>query len=376
MIVDKGKTMNLNRINELPQKQRDSSFELLRIISMLSIVGCHFATHGGFDFNLQTLSIPRFWWSILEFGGNFGVNVFVLISGYFLIEDKSEKINVRKVLKIWGQVFFYAIAIATIFCGLGIQKLSFKLMMKAIFPIIGENWWFASTYMALYLLHPFLNKLLNGLDKGEFQKLVILLLVMWCVIPTFTGELYSFQSNNFLWFVVLYCVAAYIRKYDLSPRLTCRHYVCGLAVFSVLRYFSSVVLILIGTRIPFAGTYHLAFYGKRSILTFLSAFSIFMVFKNIKLGYNKWINLVASATFGVYLIHDNGIVRRFLWGSIFKNATWQDTPLLVPYSVFAVLVVYVGGTILELLRQRTLERVYLKMVDDTVKILTQKYSHK
>ena len=67
---------------------RDSSFELLRIISMFFIAICHFATHGGFDFGAQTLTLPRFWWYFIEMGGNFGVDVFVLISGYFLLHQR------------------------------------------------------------------------------------------------------------------------------------------------------------------------------------------------------------------------------------------------------------------------------------------------
>ena len=82
------------------KKARNSNIELLRIIAMLVIVGCHFATHGGFDFNSQSVTLPRLWWNVLEMGGNFGVDVFVLISGYFLIENKKLSVAPKKVLRL------------------------------------------------------------------------------------------------------------------------------------------------------------------------------------------------------------------------------------------------------------------------------------
>lgn len=51
------------RNKSLPQTakyaNRNSPIELLRIIVMIMIVGCHFATHGGFEFDNQSITVPR-----------------------------------------------------------------------------------------------------------------------------------------------------------------------------------------------------------------------------------------------------------------------------------------------------------------------------
>ena len=101
----------------------------------------------------------------------------------------------------------------------------------------------------------------------------------------------------------------------------------------------------------------------QSVLTFLSSVSFFMVFKNLDIGHNKRINTVASATFGVYLIHDNGIMRSFLWDTVFRNSAYQNTVMLIPYSIGAVCLVYVACTVADLLRQATVERVFLYLAD-------------
>ncbi len=349
-----GKTTN--------KKTRNTSFELLRIIAMFSITICHLATHGKFDFDLNTLSLPRFWWYFIELGGNFGVNVFVLISGYFLIFDNSGTFNIKKILKLWGQVFFYSMLIYVTFGLCGISEFSVLSFIKSFFPMTFGSYWFASTYFVLYLLHPFLNMFLSRMDKITFQRLLVLLLIMWCVIPSFTFS--EYQSNKLLWFITLYSLAAYIRFFGLNPIISLRHYICFFILSSLLRFLSGIVLIIIGTHITFAATHALAFYGIQSVLTLLSALSIFMVFKSINLGYHKWINIIASATFGVYLIHDNRIIRKFLWEELFKVNSYSNSALLIPYSICVVLLIYTVCTIIDLLRQILFEKAFLYVIEN------------
>ena len=341
---------------------RNSSFELLRIIAMFSIVICHFATHGGFHFDSQELSASRFWWYFIEMGGNFGVNVFVLISGYFLIRTNSGLLDIKRILRFWGQVFFYSVVVYTVFGIAGVSEFSLKSFVQALLPIIHGRYWFASTYFVLFLLHPFLDIFLNKLDRKTYQKLLILLITIWCLIPTFT--LSSFQSNNLLWFITLYCVAGYIRLYGLNLKFSTKHYVLLWLGLSILRYSSAVALIILGTKFSVFTENTLLFYETQSVLTFLNALFLFLAFKNINIGSHKWINIIASATFGVYLIHDNSIVRSFLWGTVFKNSDYQDSVLLIPYSIAAALLVFAVCTLIDLLRQVSVEKVFLMIINN------------
>lgn len=347
-------------INQSIKIDRNSSIELLRIISMVMIVSCHFATHGGFAFDANMISIPRLWWNVIEMGGNFGVDVFVLISGYFLVASRGG-FNLKRILKFWGQVFIYSIAIYIIFGLVGISDFGLMSCIKTIFPITFGAWWFASTYFVLYLIHPFLNMLLQKLDKNTYKALIVMELILWCVIPTFTTS--SYQSNSLLWFVTLYCVSGYVRLFGLNPKFSIKHYFSFWVLFSTLRYLSCVVLMIIGMKIPFASSHSLFFYGQQSILTFFSALSLFMVFEKWNMGYNKWINIIASATFGVYLIHDNNIMRPFLWLVVFKNAQYQNSLVLIPYSIIVVAIIYIVCTLIDLIRQKTFEKVYMYFVN-------------
>jgi hypothetical protein len=87
-----------------------------------------------------------------------------------------------------------------------------------------------------------------------------------------------------------------------------------------------------------------------------------MFFVSLKINYNKCINIVASATFGVYLIHVHSIIRQFLWVDIFQNAQYQDRLILIPYSIAVVVVVFAVCSLIDLFRQQLIERPFMFFV--------------
>lgn len=320
---------------------RSSNFELLRIVSMFIIVTFHFAFHGGFSFG-SNVTIPKLWIQFIQVGGRIGVNVFVLMSGYFLIN--APKISVSKILRLWLQTFFYSVVIYLVLVFSGIRPFSTNEFIEMLSPITHNVWWFASTYFVLYFLSPYLNILLKNLDRETYLKLLFLLFVMWCLIPTFTTS--DFQSNNLLWFMFLYSLAGYIKLWHDKSMFSCWVYH---VIATVLVLFTAFVL---GTR----------YYKKQKLPVLLVSVAMFLGFKGLKIKQNKFINIVATATFGVYLIHDNDYVREFLWINVFKNATYSDTIKIIPYSCAVITLVYVGCTLIELLRLKIIEPLYLPII--------------
>ena len=338
---------------------RNSSIELLRIISMIMIVFHHFAVHGGFSFG-TTISIPHLWYNFIIMGGKIGVDIFVLISGYFLINNNSKNFDINKIIKYIGQVFFYSVGIFVICSLTGTIDWSENSLIKVMLPITFSQWWFASTYFVLYLLHPYLNKLLRSVEKTVYQRLLLLLVVCWSIIPTFTAS--SFQSNSLLWFVTLYSIAGYIRLYGLNIKYTTKHYFLFYLISSAITYSSSIIFTVLGRKWDLFEQYTTYFYGQEKLTTLSISLCLFMCFATLKMHYHKWINTMASAVFGVYLIHDNNIIRKLLWLDWFRNAEYQDSLLLIPYSVFAVATVYIVCTAVDLLRHYIVEIPCMKVI--------------
>lgn len=347
--------------NQQQSNIRNSSIELLRIIAMILIVFYHFAVHGEFQWGASSISIPRLWYNFIAMGGRIGVDVFVMISGYHLISDMGRILNLQKILKYVGQVFFYSVAFFIVQILAGADNTGIKSFIKACFPITFSQWWFASTYFVLYLFHPFLNKLLHCMDRVLYQKFLLFLVICWSIIPTFTTS--SYQSNPLLWFVTLYSIAGYIRLYGLHSKFTDRWYFAVLLICSLLTYASSVIFSLLGRKWSFLASHTTYFYGQEKITTLLMSLCLFRIFAAMKMNYHRWINVVASATFGVYLIHDSSFVRQFLWLDLFRNAQYQESIFLIPYSIIVVTVVYTVCTLIDLLRQQIIEKPFMIMIN-------------
>lgn len=339
--------------------QRKSNFELLRIVAMLMIIAHHFSVHGDFKFQTDVITINRLWIQFIWIGGKIGVDIFVLISGYFLINELGIKTN--KVLKLWIQIFTYSVLIYIIFVLTGIEPFGIKNFIKSLFPITYSQWWFASTYFVLYLIFPFVNILLKTLDKGIYLKMLVLLTICWSIIPTFLAS--NFQSNDLLFFLYLYSISAYVRLYGDNMKITGKVYLLFAIILTILTFFSAVVFDYLGLKFPVFVEHATFFYDMQRLPIVLISLFMFLGFKKMDIGYNKIINLISSATFGVYLIHDNNYVRPFLWHTIFKNATFSESHMLIPYSIAAILIVFMVSTCIELFRIYLIEHNYIKMIN-------------
>lgn len=328
---------------------------------MLMITFHHFAVHGGFKWEAPSMTIPYFWYNFIAMGGKVGVNIFVLISGYFLITSNSKLFNLKKILRFWGQIIFYSIGILAIFSMFHVDDYGIKMLIKSLFPITFSSWWFASAYFVMYIIHPFLNIFLNGLNKKNYQSFLVMLVIMWSVIPTFMKS--NFQSNSLCWFVTLYAIAGYARLYGFNWVYTTKRYLALCGVFSVLTYLSSVIFTILGTRWSIFFKHATYFYGMQRLSVLLISITLFMTFVTLKMGYHKWINTLATATFGVYLIHDSNIVRPFLWHDVFHNFQYQNSLFLIPYSIIVVVLVYAVCTVIDLIRKKFFERPFMFIVN-------------
>ncbi|MEJ1294803.1 acyltransferase family protein [Latilactobacillus sakei] len=85
------------------KKERNTNIEILRLICMLLIVASHFGSHTSWNFH------PGFGWNkfyvqLLVIGGHLGVDIFVIITGYFTIMSKYT--GFKKVISLWKQVLY------------------------------------------------------------------------------------------------------------------------------------------------------------------------------------------------------------------------------------------------------------------------------
>jgi len=273
----------------------------------------------------------------------------------------SPAIRTSKVIKLWIQIFTYSAVTFCIFVSLGIEPFGIKQMIIHLLPITFNQWWFASTYFVFYLFTPYINRLLRTFNKKEYQCFLSLLTFCWCIIPTFLKV--SWQCNALLWFVYLYAIAGYIRFYVNLNDINGKNYIICSCVLLIVRFLTVVFFDVLGTNIPIFAEQAVYFYDMQRLPTLLIPLTLFVGLLKIDIGYRRMVNVVSSATFGVYLIHDAGYVRTFLWNSVFKNASYTESNMLIPYSIMVILVVFTVCTIIELMRIHLLEKHYIKLIE-------------
>lgn len=338
---------------------RKSNIELLRIFAMLLIVAHHIGVHSGFDLSADIPVINQLWIQLIQMGGKIGVNVFVLISGYFLITAESLKLH--KVLKLWLQLITYALAFFGLFLVLGQAEYSKEALLNCFKPITRGTWWFASTYFVLFLLSPYINIGLRAMSRETYRGFLLLLLLCWCIVPTFTTSM--LQSNSLLWFVFLYALAGYIRLYvDLK---TIKPGICFITtvLMIVLTWILATYLDHRGVENVFNARSGEYFYHMQNLPILLISATLFLSFLAWDIGCVPFINVVSSATFGVYLIHDYGPMRKLLWQTIFENTRYAHRKLLIPYTGVQILAVFAVCAAIELLRIYAIERAYGKHLE-------------
>jgi surface polysaccharide O-acyltransferase-like enzyme len=335
------------------------------------IVMHHFSVHGGFEFSADTITLNRLWVQFLQIGGKIGVNIFVLISGYFLIS--SEKVKTEKALKLWIQIFSYSIVIFIIFILTKTESFGIKSLIFNCIPISSARWWFASTCFVMYLLFPYINKMLCSFDKKLYQRFLLLLTFIWCIIPTFTTR--NFESNNLLWFVYLYAISGYIRLYVDIIKIKAKVSLLIACLTLILTFISAIFFDILGLKYVAFANHSTYFYDMQKLPILIVSVFMFVGFLYIKIGYKRIINIISSATFGVYLIHDNNYIRPFLWKTLFVNASYQDSRLLIPYSLIVIAIVFSGCTIIELIRINLIEKNYIRLLQYIAKNI-DKYKEK
>ena len=197
--------------------------------------------------------------------------------------------------------------------------------------------------------------------KKEYQRFLVLLFFCWCIIPTFLGK--SWQSNSLLWFIFLYALSGYIRLYiDINSFKSSQCILIAIAVM-LLTFFSVILFDILGLKINFIATHATYFYDMQKLPILIASLMLFIGFTNLNIRYVPFINIVSSTCFGIYLIHDNGYIKKLLWDTIFQNSLYKDSNFLIPYTIMQIVIVFVICAILEWLRIHLIEKVYSKPID-------------
>lgn len=335
---------------------RQSNFELLRIICMIAIVSLHYTVYGFTIPENQPVSTNLILLKFLSYSGRCAVDIFVMISGYFMV---TSEFRAKKAIKLWLQVSIISAIFTAAVCLSGAAP-GGREVLEGFFPILYNSYWFATTYFVLYLLSGFINTLVHALSRQRLLALVLLLFVIVSFLPTFFAA--RMASSNLLLFVMLYLTAAYIRLY--SPKILESKYCLFFGIgLNLLFSSANMAMYALGESLPLFAKIGTNFDSMEKVPTVLCAVLIFAGFKNLSIGHSRTINVLGASTFGVYLIHHNPYMWDFWWKGVLHGPDYLHSPYMIVHAIASIILTYALCTLLDMGYRLIIEKPMWKVLD-------------
>ena len=338
----------MNRVNS-----RNTTVEMLRIIAILMVIISHVSFHGFYTverYNWITTGLNRWFLQVVNMG-SLGVDIFIILSGYYLIESTS--IKIKKVSTLLAEVCFYSFILYLCAIELGIYQFKTLDLIKSLLPTTFGSYWFFTAYITLYLLHPYINQLLlQGVEDPPLElikkriSLLLLFITLWSIPHTFLGA--DLYAGEICQFIMLYSIGAFIRLYSSYLNKNNHAKIVRIGVLAcIIWILLPLIGVLLNNYIPVIGEHITYFYSRNSILTIICGTFLVWYFTTRPSSYNASVNWFSSSVFGVYLITDNYFVRSNVYESVFHLQQYGNQIILIPLVLLVTVILFFIPTIID-----------------------------
>ncbi len=389
----------------MQKTKRKSGIELLRIICMLSIIVLHVYSYGGVhDLSVENggmfETVSNLVWTFFRTP----VNVFVIITGYFMSKSSLDfKKSYKRLPKVYFTMLFYSVFIVLfalivynnggfILAGneadytktlvnlnnYSSEMLSGKTLIctiiKMFFPVMSSQWYFLTNYIIILLLSPFINYVLNALDKKQFKLLLAILFVFLSILPTLSSMdaldgIFSTHKvvpiehgKSLISFLFMYIIGAYLKLFVKDDEKIHFKYLIYFIVFSLID-FSIYSLCDIFKQFGDDTIYNSSVFGQFSNpFVILASVFIFLFFRGFQFK-SKIINYIAGTTIGIYAIHEHPLLRGYIWShNNFANPDLYSEPWGFPMMLLMVFEIFAVCSLIDIVRQGVFNVVKLMYV--------------
>ena len=344
-------------MSEKTVKKRNANMELLRLLSMFMVVMLHAIGKSNLlnnaDVGINGNCIIAW---ILEAMSLCAVNVFILISGYFLIDSKFK---LGRLVELLAEMIFYSLGTFLVCMLLGVdihEEINTYFLLHTVFPVHMNLFWFLTAYVFIYIMLPIIQAGVKNISQKQFRIALNLLLIFECGFKSCLP--FRFEEDEFgynlLWFLTVFLLGAYIKRYGL--RFFTKPYKGWIC------YAIQVVLILLET-----GTINRVYtkYGHMEtirkvateynhlfvLLAAVGMFAAFLSAKPMNEKVGKVVCALSPMALGVYLVHEN-LSLRYNWQKWLGIYDSLEKPTLqfVGGLLLAALIIFVCGLAIDFVR--------------------------
>lgn len=345
------------------KKERDSGIELLRIFAMLMVIGVHAFLYG--DYFEEACEYEGAIYRSAHFLKLFfrpAVDTYVIITGYFMVHTAFNlKKSYKRLLSMYGVIYFYSIVLGIIFfaarANFDSKFSDFSIFWKMFFPLTSQNWYFLTDYILLCLFAPFINIILQNIEKKDYKILIILLTLLMSIWLSLTNieplsEILSgygygeiADGKNVFSFIYIYILGGYVGMHLKTRKRPGIIYLVAAFLCVWINYFIWMNFDEV------LGYSHVAI-SYANPLVILTAVFLLLFFKDLHF-YSRTVNMLASTTIGIYALHEMEFMRNFIWEKLsFTNVDCSDLTLNILRIITILFAIFLTGAIIELVRQQ------------------------
>ena len=211
---------------------------------------------------------------------------------------------------------------------------------------------------------PYIQILINNLDRKAMKRLVFVLFFLFSIVSMVPKT--KVYYNELLMFIAIYLLGTYIKKYKIEVTSN-KKLILAILVEILVIFLSVVIINIISNKMNMFKEYLYYFCSLNSPLTVLLGLTIFLLFQNIDIGTNIYINKIASTTFGIYLIHDNMFLKQIIWLKLINANRFYNIKLIF-ISILGIFLVFFICALIDYFIENTI----LLKVNNKIDVLCEK----
>lgn len=316
-------------------KNRKTGVELLKIFATFMIVlyHCLFAFIDNEFLNIQFNTNESFIRAIILSFGYIGDMIFIVCSSFFLVDKQGT--NKKKIIKIIiNTTLVHYIFLLIYLVTYGIDNISLDLIIRSLTPISSENNWYITCYMLLYFLYPYMNILIDRMDKKEYFLLCLFLFFIYFVLAFL--RIGTFYLTKLVSFISIYFIVGYAKKNEKE--------FCNNSKYNLIMFISCALL--------YIGLIFINFYiidVKFDLYCLNNPIVLFMViglvdiFNKINIE-KRLINTISGLSMFIYLFSNNILFRNITLKNLAVCYATSNIggggykPIIVKILIFSIMI--------------------------------------
>lgn len=308
---------------------RKSGVEILRLFCMFGIIICHTFSSGE-----ELTGINKYLCIFFNssFNAGYGVVCFMLITGYYGIKLSLDKFN-----KIYSTI--YVCSIITIILMLAFGKPSGLDILTRLIPVSSRSVWYASCYIYLMLLSPFLNKLIASMSQKTYRALLAVLIAIFYIAPTFLYfDIMGDKGKGIVHMITAYLIGRYLKLYPVKIKKSVLW--SGLILLIAFCFAGNVLATFVARDISWP------FSRDCTIVTLLVSVCALLIAVDSDF-ISKPVNIFASKVFYMYLLGQvPALIVRFINLSDYYDSMVY-VPMILATSALSMLLSFAFAEILQ-----------------------------